>query len=91
MIASLKSCVIFLPLISYGVASLTVGGVTALELTVTPDDLHHALIEGIPHKDEDPLRAEQMASRLAAIAIIVDRTRRTAFSAERNADPSELH
>ena len=60
----------------YGVASLSVNGVTALELTVTPDETHHALIEGIPHKEEDADRAEWVASQLAAIAAIIDRTRR---------------
>jgi hypothetical protein len=61
---------------TYGVASLHVNGVTALELTVTPDEPHHALIEGIPHKEEDADRAEWLASQLASIAAIIDRTRR---------------
>lgn len=60
----------------HGVASLVVNGVTALGLTVTPDEPHHAEIEGIPHREANPLQAEWLASRLADIATIVDRTRR---------------
>jgi hypothetical protein len=60
----------------HGVASLTVGGVTGLRLTVTADEPHHALIEGIPHKEEDAATAERLASQLAEIATIVDRARR---------------
>ncbi len=60
---------------SHGVASLVVSGVTALELTVTPDEPQHAIINGLPHKEEDADRAEWLASRLAEIATIVDRTR----------------
>lgn len=60
----------------HGVASLAVAGVTALHLTVTPDEPHHAVIEGIPHKEDDPATAEHLASQLAAIATIVDRIRR---------------
>jgi hypothetical protein len=60
----------------HGVASLTVDGVTGLQLTVTPDEPHHAIIEGMPHKEDDAATAERLASQLAAIATIVDRTRR---------------
>jgi hypothetical protein len=60
---------------SHGVANLVVSGVTALQLTVTPDKPQHATIDGLPHKEEDADRAEWLASRLAEIAIIVDRTR----------------
>lgn len=60
----------------HGVASLTVGEVIALKLTVTPDEPHHAVIEGIPHKETDAVMAERVASQLARIATIVDRTRR---------------
>jgi hypothetical protein len=59
-----------------GVANLSVNGVTALDLTVTPDEPHHALIEGIPHKEENADRAEWLASQLAAITAVIDRTRR---------------
>ena len=61
---------------TYGVARLHVNGVTALDLTVTPDERHHALIEGIPHKEDDAPRAEWLASQLAAIAEVIDRNRR---------------
>jgi len=60
----------------HGVASLTVGGVIGLYLTVTPDDPHHAVIQGIPHKEDDAATVERLASQLAAIATIVDRIRR---------------
>ena len=60
----------------HGVASLVVSGATDLGLTVTPDEPHHAVIGGIPHKDQDPDRAEWLAGQLAARATIVDRTRR---------------
>jgi len=61
---------------SHGVATLTVGNVTALELTVIPDEPCHATIEGLPHKEHDADRAEWLASRLAEVAVIVDRTKR---------------
>lgn len=60
----------------HGVASLLVSGATELGLTVTPDQPHHALVVGIPHKEQDPDQAEWLASQLAARAVIVDRTRR---------------
>ena len=60
----------------HGVARLTLNAVAALELTVTPDEPNHALIEGLPHKEDNPDRAEFLASQLAASAVIVDRTRR---------------
>ena len=61
---------------SHGVASLVVRGVTDLQLTVTSHEQpHHAMIAGLPHKEEDADRAEWLASRLAEIATIVDRTR----------------
>jgi len=70
-------CIVILKLNRvYGAARLTVNDVTALELTVTPDSPHHALIEGIPHKDQDADKAEWLASRLAGVAEIVDKTRR---------------
>jgi hypothetical protein len=61
---------------SYGVATLAVGSVTALELAVVPDEPQHANIQGLPDKELDPDRAEWFASRLADIAVIVDRTKR---------------
>lgn len=56
---------------SYGVAELSVGGVTNLGLVVTPNEPNHAEIEGIP---DDPKEAEYRASQLAEIAVIVDQT-----------------
>jgi hypothetical protein len=61
---------------SYGVSTLTVASITALELTVTPDEPRHATIEGLPHKEHDADRAEWLASRLAEVAEIVDTTKR---------------
>jgi hypothetical protein len=60
----------------YGAASLMVNGVIALELTVTADEPHHAIIEGVPHKEDDRVRAEWLASQLAAMATIIDKERR---------------
>ena len=72
-----EECITIIPFkCLHGVASLNVGGVSALHLTVTPDTPHHAVIEGIPNKEVEPVRAELLASQLAAIATIVDRTRR---------------
>ncbi len=61
---------------TYGVASLAVNGPVALGLTVTADEPHHAVIGGVPHKEQDPVRAEWLATQLAALSAIVDRTRR---------------
>ncbi|MFI5098601.1 MAG: hypothetical protein ACHQT6_11570 [Candidatus Acidiferrales bacterium] len=60
----------------YGVASLKVNRVTALNLTVVPDSQNHAAIQGVPHKDVNPTEAEWFASRLAEAATIVDRIKR---------------
>jgi hypothetical protein len=61
---------------SHGVAGLVTSGVTALSLSVDTDEQpNHATIKGIPHKEADASRAEWFASRLAALASIVDRTR----------------
>ena len=56
---------------TYGVASLTVENVSALDLQVIPDEPHHANITGIPYKEDDPLRAETLASELANRAALV--------------------
>ncbi len=61
---------------SYGVAKLFVENVTNLELTVIPDEPQHATIEGLPHKEVDPGRAEWLAGRLAEAAIVVDPMKR---------------
>jgi|SRR5271165_1483175 len=60
---------------TYGVASLTVQGVTGLELQVVPDEPHHANITGIPYKEDDPVRAEFLASQLAKQAVLVSTTK----------------
>jgi hypothetical protein len=56
---------------TYGVASLTVENVTTLNLQVIPDEPHHANITGIPYKEDDPLRAEALASELASRVVLV--------------------
>jgi hypothetical protein len=61
---------------TYGVASLSFATATGLGLGVTPEDVHHALVTGLPHKETDADRAEWLASRLAEAATIVDRIRR---------------
>lgn len=61
---------------SFGVARLQVESVTQLNLAVTPDEPRHAIIEGLPHKEADPDRAEWLAGRLSEVAQIVDRTKR---------------
>lgn len=58
---------------TYGVHSLLVRSVRALELEVVPDEPHHANVTGIPHSDDDPKRAEfsldpNMASGMLAVA-----------------------
>ena len=60
----------------HGVARLILADVQSLHLSVTPDEPHHALIEGIPNKEENPEKAEWLATQLAAIAIVVQQTRR---------------
>jgi hypothetical protein len=55
---------------TYGVASLTVQSVADLQLRVVPDEPHHANITGVPYKEDDPLRAEFLASQLAKQATL---------------------
>jgi len=57
---------------TYGVLLLTVAQVRELDLAVVPDAPKHANITGIPHKEDDPDRAEWLANRLAERAIIVE-------------------
>ena len=59
--------------ISYGVAELILARVLELGLQVVPDEPKHANIKGVPYKEDDPEGAEWCASRLAALATIVDR------------------
>jgi hypothetical protein len=56
---------------TYGVRSLLVQFVRALELEVIPDDAHHANVTGIPHIDDDPVRAEFLAGELLKISVLV--------------------
>lgn len=56
---------------TYGVASLLTGAVLGLGLAVIPDSQEHANIQGLPHKDDDPEKAEWFASQLAAKSTIV--------------------
>jgi hypothetical protein len=58
---------------TYGVASLNVGRITELNLTVVPDQPKHANIKGIPYKEDDPDTAEWLASQLAERATIIDK------------------
>jgi len=57
---------------TYGVARLEMGHITGLGLQVVPDKPHHANIQGLPHKEQDPDQAEWLASKLAERAIVVD-------------------
>jgi hypothetical protein len=56
---------------TYGVRSLLVQFVRGLELEIVPDDTHHANLTGIPHTDDDPVRAEFLAGELLKISVLV--------------------
>lgn len=56
---------------SHGVRSLRVQLVRELELEIVPDEPHHANLKGIPHKDDDPDRAEFLAGQLLRISDLV--------------------
>jgi|ERR1019366_1170284 hypothetical protein len=56
---------------SHGVRRLLVQSVRELELEVIPDDAHHANVKGIPHKDDDPNRAEFLAGQLLRMSELV--------------------
>jgi hypothetical protein len=56
---------------SHGVRSLLVQSVRKLKLEIVPDDVHHANVKGIPHKDDDPDRAEFLAGQLLKISELV--------------------
>lgn len=49
---------------TYGVRSLLVQSVRELNLEIVPDDVHHANVTGIPHVEDDPVRAEFLAGQL---------------------------
>jgi hypothetical protein len=57
--------------VTYGVAQIRASVPIELSLDVVPDGTNHANIRGIPHKDDDALTAEWIASRLAEKAEIV--------------------
>jgi hypothetical protein len=69
---------------SYGADSLHTGRVRTLGLDVgqTEEDLRdapdHAVITGLPYQDEDPDRAESLASELVKMSRDVDRIVRKA-------------
>lgn len=56
---------------TYGVRSLLVGSVRMLDLEVVPDSANHANVTGIPHKDDDPDRAEFLAGQLLRMSTLV--------------------
>ncbi len=56
---------------TYGVRRLRVQSVRGLALEVVPDDINHANVKGIPHKDDDPARAEFLAGRLLEASELV--------------------
>jgi hypothetical protein len=56
---------------TYGVRSLPVASITALNLEVVPDDPNHANIRGIPHTDDDPALAEFLAGQLLSASTLV--------------------
>ncbi len=61
---------------SYGFAILLAGGVFDLNLQVVSDAPHHANIKGIPYKEDDPPRAEFLASQLAGVVVRAQHTKR---------------
>jgi hypothetical protein len=71
-----EDCFDLIQMDMHGVAKLIVGRVRGLGLKVIPNEQHHANIEGVPHKEENEVEAERLASALAEIADIVDRTTR---------------
>jgi hypothetical protein len=56
---------------TYGVRSLLVESVRALDLEVVPDSPNHANVIGIPHADDDPERAEFLAGQLLRMSALV--------------------
>jgi hypothetical protein len=56
---------------TYGVRSLLVQSVRELDLEIVPDDAHHANVKGIPHIDDDPMRAEFLAGQLLKVSELV--------------------
>jgi hypothetical protein len=56
---------------TYGVRSLLVQLVRELNLEIVPDAAHHANVIGIPHSDDDPVKAEFLAGQLLKISDLV--------------------
>lgn len=52
----------------YGVDSLHVGKIRDLGLDVIQDEPTHAEIRGVPHKDDDPLRAHNLSHALVSLS-----------------------
>jgi hypothetical protein len=67
---------------SYGADSLHCGRIRGLELDVgqtqkdLENDISHAVIVGLPSPDEDPKRAEDLASQLVEMSRSLERNRR---------------
>jgi len=55
----------------YGVASLKVGDIRQLGLDVVLDSRTHALIIGLPYREDNPFLAERLAYLLAKSSLIV--------------------
>jgi hypothetical protein len=55
----------------YGAGNLCVNCIRELGLDLVPDDLPHANITGVPHKDIDELRAERLAGLLAKQSLLI--------------------
>jgi len=57
---------------TYGVRTMIVQLVRELELEVVPDgEPNHANVTGVPHRDDDPGRAEFLAGELLRISTLV--------------------
>ena len=56
---------------TYGVRSLLAQSVRELDLEIVPDEPFHANVKGIPHTDDDPVRAEFLAGQLLKISDLV--------------------
>jgi len=53
------------------VRKLLVLSVRELGLEIVPDEPRHANVKGIPHTDDDPLRAEFLAGQLLRVSELV--------------------
>jgi|SRR6266576_3178173 len=57
---------------TYGAADLLAQAALDLGLTIQADSINHAEIRGVPSKEDDSVRAEFLASKLANAARIID-------------------